>query len=160
MPGTLMGARLFGRGPRAETDPQPAEPEEEAQTDDEEEDTAPAAESDPEDDDEGEVPMEAEGVAARAARGRERARIAAILRSEAANGRGGTALSLALDTNLTAAQAGQVLQATPAAQEGRLADRMAADANPRVGPGGRSGKSDDGWSKAVAKVNRAAGFAR
>jgi len=60
---------------------------------------------------EGKTEGSAEGMKAGAAA--ERQRISAIVRSDAAKGREATAMSLALDTDMTAEQAGAVLKNTP-----------------------------------------------
>lgn len=107
---------------------------------------------------------EEEERAARRGAQAERRRIAGILRSKAACGRMETALALALDTSMSSAQASRVLAAVPkeSSRKGSagLAERMAAESNPRVGPGGRSRAATDGWDRAIRSVNQAHGFGR
>ncbi|MGY6214980.1 S49 family peptidase [Methylolobus aquaticus] len=84
----------------------------------------------------------------------ERARIAAILTHTEAEGRSAQAQTLALETDLTAEQAGKVLAASPKVQPAASADNpfltaMAAVANPTVGAdlsaaeGGSEGAVDE-----------------
>ena len=97
------------------------------------------------DEEEEEEETETSGDDAQAARVAERTRIAGILRSGAAKGREPQALVLALDTDLSVAQAEQLLKASPkASARGSLSERMAAEASPRVGlaPAGSEGGAD------------------
>lgn len=89
----------------------------------------------------------AEGVAA------ERTRIGAILRSEAASGRTEQALALALDTNLSAADAEKVLAAAP--KSSSIAARAAAA--PEIGATAAQpapAKPAASWDKAIDRVNK------
>lgn len=112
---------------------------------DPEEDEEEETEGEDAQDDEEEEEEEASGDDAQAARVAERTRIAGILRSDAAKGRETQALVLALDTDLSVAQAEQLLKASPkASARGSLSERMAAEASPRVGltPAGSEGGAD------------------
>ena len=105
-----------------------------AQDDDEEEDdSAPMAD----DGDGGESDSKA-----RAARGRERARVGRILRSDAAEGRMAMAIELAVGTSLSSAQAVAILGKAEKRQpkQSRLDKAMAAVKQPDVGPGGAPDK--------------------
>jgi signal peptide peptidase SppA len=103
----------------------------------------------------------AEGIAT------ERARIAAILRSDASEGRERQAAALALDTDLTALQAVKVLGVSPKDGGGRpavpaIAERAAAErefgsATPPETAGQRTRA---GWARAVESANRSIGATR
>ena len=93
----------------------------------------------------------AEGAAA------ERARIAAIIRSDAADGRTAQAIAMALDTDIAAEAAAKVLSVTPkAAVTPTIAQRAAGEAefggddNAAVS---KEAALDRMWSKSVDKMN-------
>lgn len=117
-----------------------------AQDDEEEEEEEMGGEGAQDDEEEEEEEeTETSGDDAQAARVAERTRIAGILRSGAAKGREPQALVLALDTDLSVAQAEQLLKASPkASARGSLSERMAAETSPRVGlaPAGSEGGAD------------------
>ena len=94
-----------------------------------------------------------------AARLEERARIRAIVNSEAADGRKAQALMLATETSLSVAEAEKILTASP--KETRieaLAQRAAA--GPEFGasrdpePPNPNARSQEGWKRAIARANR------
>jgi ClpP class serine protease len=98
----------------------------------------------------------AEGVAA------ERARIGAIVRSEAAEGRGKQAMALALDTDLDAEQAAKVLGVAPtetaASTIPSIAERAAVEREFGSAPSETPGpKSASLWASAVKSANLAIG---
>lgn len=101
------------------------------------EDDDPDADGDDDDNDEESDRREARGNSPmRAARLRERSRIAAILESPAAAANLDYAVKVALTTDLTRSQAISLLNAAPKpAAGGRLADRMADYGAQRPGPG-------------------------
>jgi capsid assembly protease len=93
----------------------------------------------------------AEAPAAR----KERARIAAILRSPEAKGREAAAMELALSGPMASKAAKRILASLPKggpAASG-LDSRMAASAGQTVGLGGRTQAKGDGWAGVIAKVN-------
>ena len=109
----------------------------------EEEAAAESAQDGDEEDEEDEEPMGEEDENAKAARRRERARIAAIVRSDAAKGRQEAALAFALDTDLTPKEAAAVLEKTPkGSAKGRLAEAMDTVPQPAIGPGGGDAAAD------------------
>lgn len=94
-----------------------------------------------------------------AARLEERARIRAIVNTEAAVGRGSQALMLATETSLSVAEAEKILAASP--KETRieaLAQRAAA--GPEFGAGRETerpnpnARTEEGWKRAIARANR------
>ena len=94
-----------------------------------------------------------------AARLEERARIRAIVNSDAAEGRGSQALMLATETALTVAEAEKILGVSP--KETRLeALAQRASAGPEFGAPGGTEKPDAGaliqesWKRAIANANR------
>jgi signal peptide peptidase SppA len=94
-----------------------------------------------------------------AARLEERARIRAIVNSEAADGRGSQALMLATETALTVAEAEKILGVSP--KETRLeALAQRASTGPGFGAPGGAEKPDagaliqEGWKRAIANANR------
>ncbi len=94
-----------------------------------------------------------------AARLEERARIRAIVNSEAAEGREKQALMLATETALTVAEAEKILGVSP--KETRLeALAQRASAGPEFGAPGGAEKPDagaliqEGWKRAIANANR------
>lgn len=92
----------------------------------------------------------AEGAAA------ERARITAILRSEAADGRSEQAMALALETNLSAADAEKVLAVAP--KTTGIAARAAAA--PEIGasaPASAPVKPQASWDSTIERVNKRLG---
>ena len=97
--------------------------------------------------------------AATVARLEERARVSAILNSEAAKGRMAQAVVLATETALTVAEATRLLMVSPkeTALEA-LASRAAS--GPEIGAGSDTVRADrearavDGWKRAVANANR------
>ena len=112
------------------------EDEDETVEDDEEEDT------DAEDEDETDAEGDEEESAAASARASERKRIGAILNSPEAKGRESLAKHFATQTNLSAKAARAALKAAPQSKGG-LAQAMAGVDQPKLGPGGDSGPSDD-----------------
>ena len=96
-----------------------------AQDDEEEEEEEMGGEGAQDDEEEEEEEeTETSGDDAQAARVAERTRIAGILRSGAAKGREPQALVLALDTDLSVAQAEQLLKASPKASAKHVPSRM------------------------------------
>ena len=94
-----------------------------------------------------------------AARLEERARIRAIVNSEAADGRGSQALMLATETALSVAEAERILGVSP--KETRLeALAQRASTGPEFGAPGGAEKPDagtliqEGWKRAIANANR------
>ena len=94
-----------------------------------------------------------------AARLQERARIRAIVNSDAAEGRGSQALMLATETALSVAEAERILGVSP--KETRLeALAQRASAGPEFGAPGGAEKPDagaliqEGWKRAIANANR------
>ncbi len=94
-----------------------------------------------------------------AARLEERARIRAIVNSDAAEGREKQALMLATETALTVAEAEKILGVSP--KETRLeALAQRASAGPEFGAPGGTEKPDAGaliqesWKRAIANANR------
>ena len=113
---------------------------------DEDDDTTPAA-NDGDDDETSD--------SAKAARRRERARIGRILNSEAAKGRQGLAIELAVGTDLSSKKAVALLakSAKEPARQSRLDKAMAAIKQPKVGPGGSLDRKS-ALSAAVQDRNR------
>lgn len=87
------------------------------------------------------------------ARRAEHQRIAAILRSAEAQGRGAAALELALETDLAAAAARKVLARLPGGNPAALA-AMDAAAAPRIGPdpSGQEAGATAGWDRAYERA--------
>ena len=142
-------AGLLGRA-RAEGDDEDDEEmatqsqaQDEVDDDDEEMETAAQDEEDDDDapmaDDDDDEETEASACAARR---RERARVARILRSDAAEGRMAMAIELAVGTSLSSAQAVAILGKAEKRQpkQSRLDKAMAAVDQPKVGPGGAPDK--------------------
>lgn len=94
-----------------------------------------------------------------AARLEERARIRAIVNSEAAEGRKAQALMLATETSLSVSEAEKILNALP--KETRIeALAQRATAGPEFGasrdpePQNPNARSQEGWKRAIARANR------
>lgn len=128
-----------------------------AAADDDDEDEAAAADDDDEEEDEAaDDDEEEEEDQANAVRMAERARVAGILDSDEAKGRGKLAQHLAFKTAMSVDDAKVALMAAPKGGRG-LAERMAEVDNPALGPGGGSGGASD---TVEAAADRLASFAR
>ena len=97
--------------------------------------------------------------AAAVARLEERARVSAILNSEAAKGRMAQAVVLATETALTAAEATRLLMVSPKetaleALASRAASGPELGAEPDTVRADRQVRVVDGWKRAVANANR------
>lgn len=123
--------------------------------DDEDEDEPEAAEDEGEEDDEDDD-EDKKSKRSKKARAQERARIRAIVTSEAAKANPEAALNLALNTGMKASAAIALLQSfTPASSDRRsLRQRMASEPNPDVGVDGPGEMpKDDSKAKAQAIIN-------
>lgn len=113
----------------------------------EEEDTEASEGEDDEDDDteanEGEDEEEPSAKDVKKIRKAERARIASILRAPEAKGREDLAMSLAFDTNLSAATAVKSLKSAPASGDGGFNKAMRDVGNPKLGHGGQAKTGSD-----------------
>lgn len=141
-------AGLLGRARAEGDDEDDEEMESESQAQDEADDDEEmeSAAQDEEDDDD-DAPMADDGddeeteASACAARRRERARAARILRSEAASDRTALAIELAVGTGLSSQQAVALLaRAEKQGRPSRLDKAMRAVKQPKVGPGGAPDK--------------------
>ena len=134
--------------PAAEEDdaPKPDEENGGAEGDEEEETEASEGEDDEDDDteaNEGEDDEEPSAKDIKKIRKAERTRIASILRAPEAKGREDLAMSLAFDTNLSAATAVKSLKSAPAAADGGFNKAMRDVGNPKLGHGGQAKTGSD-----------------
>jgi len=90
----------------------------------------------------------------------ERLRINRIIGCPEAEGRQKTALTLALETDMTPAQAGKILAASPKADASSFMSTMAGVENPDIGPDGAEMDQSDpsairsGWDRAFKSAKK------